>query len=104
MTNKEAVTILNSIKMFFCNEKGKPISDEYTAIDKAVKLLEQMPDEHGDLIDANVLIDRVNKEKAPIWWKELITEWIDKQPTVIAAERLTEDDDGYLPQSDWWDF
>lgn len=55
MTNKEAVTILNSIKMFFCREDGTPFSVGYDAITKAVKQLERLPDEHGDLIDIDKL-------------------------------------------------
>ncbi len=36
-------------------------------------------------IDANPLIQLVNKEKAPDWWKEMISGWIDKQPTLDAV-------------------
>lgn len=61
MTNKEAVTMLNSIKMFFCREDGTPFSAGYDAIMKAVKLLERLPDEHGDLIDRDVALDYINR-------------------------------------------
>ena len=53
-----------------------------------------LPDEHGDLIDRNALIKSVNGVSTH-WlndWSTLgVLSMIDKQPTVIAAERK---DDG----------
>ena len=36
-------------------------------------------------INAYALIKIVNNEKAPDWWKEIISGWIEKQPTVDAV-------------------
>lgn len=51
MTNKEATYILEDIKRSFATrEDGTLFTATYNALNKAIKLLEQMPDEHGDLV------------------------------------------------------
>ena len=90
MTNKEAATILNSIKAFFSDENGKSVSDGYTALDKAVELLEQIPDEHGDLVNADTVLWEVLDSEGivppmPVTIGDVIEGY--DVPIVIAAER-----------------
>lgn len=56
MTNNEAATILNAMKALYADADGVPISSAYTALEKALILLVQVPDNHGDLIDRNKLL------------------------------------------------
>lgn len=47
MTNKEAATMLKSIRELFSVSYSP---ESISALSKAIDLLEQMPDEHGDLV------------------------------------------------------
>lgn len=47
MTNKEAATMLKSIRELFSVSYSP---ESIAALSKAIDLLEQMPDEHGDLV------------------------------------------------------
>ena len=52
MTNKETATMLKSIRGLFSVSYSP---ESIVALSKAIELIEQMPDEHGDLIDRDVL-------------------------------------------------
>lgn len=90
MTNNEAATILNAMKALCVNADGVPISSAYTALEKALMLLVQVPDNHGDLVDRDAL-----KEKKVYCHERheyvVPVACIDWQDAVIKAERK---DDG----------
>lgn len=90
MTNNEAATILNAMKALFMDADGVPISSAYTALEKALILLVQVPDDHGDLIDRDAL------KKTKVYSHErheyvIPVAYIDWEHAVIEAERK---DDG----------
>jgi len=83
MTNNEAATILNAMKALYADADGVPISSAYTALEKALRLLVQVPDNHGDLIDRNKMLKEIEMYHVSDGWVQL---WLEFQDAVIAAE------------------
>ena len=48
--------------------------------------LVEVPEKHGRLIDADMLMDDVKKNSASFFAEDFAREWLDVQPTVIEAE------------------
>ena len=87
MTNKEATYILEDIKRSFATrEDGTLFTATYNALNKEIKLLEQIPDEHGDLIDRDALKE---KKVYSIERHENVVPvaYIDWEQAVIKAEK-----------------
>lgn len=86
MTNNEAATILSAMKALYVDADGAPISSAYTALEKALILLVQVPDNHGDLIDR----DELKKKKAYSHERHeyvVPVAYIDWEHAVIEGER-----------------
>lgn len=87
MTNKETATMLKSIRGLFSVSYSP---ESIVALSKAIELIEQMPDEHGDLIDRGelrkmkVFSQEFNRYVVPMMY-------IEEAKPIIAAERK---DDG----------
>jgi hypothetical protein len=83
MTNKETATMLKSIRELFSVSYSP---ESIAALSKAIELIEQMPDEHGDLIDRSLLC--ADLAGVILSHRGLgIAEVIARQPAIIAAER-----------------
>ncbi len=85
MTNKETATMLKSIRGLFSVSYSP---ESIVALSKAIELIEQMPDEHGDLIDRDELKEKFCDDDAI---DNYAREYIDAAQIIIAAERK---DDG----------
>ena len=48
--------------------------------------LVEVPEPHGRLIDADMLMDDVKKNSASYFAEDFAREWLDVQPTVIEAD------------------
>ena len=81
MTNKETATMLKSIRGLFSVSYSP---ESIVALSKAIELIEQMPDEHGDLIDRDELKEKFCDDDAI---DNYAREYIDAASTVIEAER-----------------
>ena len=53
--------------------------------------LVEVPAPHGRLIDADALLEDVRKNSVSYSADDFAHEWVDVQPTVIEAERRTDD-------------
>ena len=58
MTNKETAIMLKSIRELFSVSYSP---ESIAALSKAIELIEQMPDEHGDLVDFNDVSKELRK-------------------------------------------
>ena len=52
-----------------------------------------LPKKHGRLIDADALLEDVRKNSVSYSADDFAHEWVDVQPTVIEAERRTDEAD-----------
>ena len=52
-----------------------------------------LPNNHGRLIDADALLEDVRKNSVSYSADDFAHEWVDVQPTVIEAERRTDEAD-----------
>lgn len=90
MTNKEASTMLKSIRELFSVSYSP---ESIAALSKAIDLLEQIPDEHGDLVDKETAKNAFDSSFLTFHMKDGETmrgfyqRTIDELPVIIAAER-----------------
>lgn len=87
MTNKETATMLKSIRGLFSVSYSP---ESIAALSKAIELIDQMPDEHGDLIDRDKMLKEIEMYHVSDGWFQL---WLEFQDAVIAAERKDDGND-----------
>lgn len=61
MKPKEAIVLLESLKLVFSNDKGEPISDVYYALDLAINSLKDDSEEVREIVEVLEEIKATNK-------------------------------------------
>lgn len=75
---------------YYCNRAKRQISEVVPPYDKRMEwcpIIGEIPDKHGDLKDANIIMQWLNLKadnRVPVTVGEII-DFIEKQPTVLEA-------------------
>ena len=106
MTNLQAVVVLSQLKLVAAAQSWD--DEKYEALEKAVELFDSIPEHHGDLIDADLLVQQLEiaKEEGVLprdAADTVIHAYVNEAPAVIASTNDPESENrrelkGYIKQ------